>query len=247
MWPYSITIGVGQYAISVGTDSAKVISQLEPWRIRDVGPPSDYVLERSPEAADRGPRPQPGLYHGSCALLRSRNSGRLTTALLRVLASHERPARDDEVRVELAPVCRDGVALLAPPDLIAEVPDRWMSARGIDAFPTVSTLVDARTSQVLVDPPLGSGQEPVPMAFGGWWLPRSASPNPESPGLAVAAVMRLVGGVTSDNVTQVLNAVATLVDRALPESAPGTVKAVMEALPGALDRAVSAARASSPR
>src|SRR5437879_660533 len=103
------------------------MAALEPWRIDHVGEPTDYCLELAPTAPDAGkPRPLPGLYHGSTALLRSSDTARLTTTLLRVLASHDRPAGAHQVRVALMPVIRDGVAMLVPRASMGAVPDRWL-------------------------------------------------------------------------------------------------------------------------
>ena len=241
MWPHSITVGVGGKAISVGTDTPEVIATLDPWRIHDVGEPVDYCLELEPAALGGAgqPRPLPGLYHGSTALLRSRDTARLTTAFLRVLNSHARPAGDGQVRIGLMPVVRDGVALLAPPASIGAVPDRWLVAQGIEAVYTVSSLVDAGRGQVLVDPPLGSDDQPVAPAFGGWWLPPQHWDGELSPGFAVAEVMTLVADITAANAASALRAVATLVERVHPAFAPSTVAAVKDSLATALERAAS--------
>jgi hypothetical protein len=240
VWPHSITLGVGGKAISVGTDAPELIATLESWRIDDVGEPMDYCLELRPATPGRGkPRPVPGLYHGSTALLRSRNTARLTAAFWRVLASHARPAGDGQVRIGLMPVVRDGVALLAPPASIGAIPDRWMVAHGIEAVHTVSSLVDAGRSLVLIDPPLGSDEELAAATFGGWWLPPSHWDGALSPGFAVAEVMALVIDVTAANAASVLRAVATLVEGAHPTFAPRAVEAVKDSLVEALTEAAS--------
>lgn len=241
MWPHSISVGLGGKAISIGTDAPEVIAALEPWRLPDVGEPTDYCLELSPPAQGGAgtPRPLPGLYHGSTALLRTRDKTRLTTALGRVLASHARPAADGQVRIGLMPVVRDGVALLAPPTSIAALPDRWMVAQGIDAIHTVSSLVDVGRAQVLVDRPLGSGEEPAAPAFGGWWLPPSYRNGALSPGFAVAEAMTLVADVTAANATSVLHAVAQLVGRVRPMYAPRSVTAIKESLVTAFEEVTS--------
>jgi hypothetical protein len=240
VWPHSITVGLDGKAISVGTDAPEVIASLAPWRIPDVGEPFDYCLELDPAPPGGGkPRPFPGLYHGSTALLRSRDTVRVTTALMRVLASHARPAGDGQVRIALMPVVRDGVALLAPPASIGAVPDRWLAAQGITAVYTVSSLLDARRVQVLVDPPLGSDEEPVAPVFGGWWLPPQYWEGELSPGFAVAEVMALVTDVTAANAASVLQTVAALVERAHPAFAPSTVEAVKHSLAITFERAAS--------
>ncbi len=239
MWPHSITLGLAGKAISIGTDAPELIGRLEKWRIDDVGEPTDYCLELHPTAPGGGkPRPLPGLYHGSVALLRSRDTARVTTALLRILGSHARPAGDGLVRVALIPVVRDGVAFLAPPASIGKVPDRWLVARGIEVLYTVSSLVDPGTARVLVDPPLGKDDERA-AAFGGWWLPSQYWEGELSPGFAVAQVMTLVSDVTAANAASVLRGVATLVERAHPVFAPGTVNAIKEELASAFAEAAS--------
>lgn len=231
MWPHSITVGLNGRAISIGTDGPEVIASLDRWRIDDVGEPVDYCLELHPETPGPGkPRPLPGLYHGSTALVRTTDTARLTTAFLRVLGAYARPAGDGQVRLGLTPVVRNGVALLVPPTTVATVPDRWLTAQGIEALYTISSLVDAHRGNVLVDPPLGSDEEPTARAFGGWWLPPSGWDDPLTPGFAVAEVMPLVIDVTADNATSTLRAVAALVERAHPAFAPNTIDAVKDSL-----------------
>jgi hypothetical protein len=238
VWPHSITVGVGSKAIAIGTDSPEVVAILEPWRIDHVGEPTDYCLELAPEPPSNGrPRPLSGLYHGSTALLRSRDTARLRTTLFRVLASYGRPAGDHQVRVALMPAIRDDVAILVPRTTIAAVPDRWLQTQGVEVVYTVSSLVDAERAVILVDPPLGSEEEPGAVDFGGWWLP----PNPWdgtalSPGFAVAAVMSLANDVTARNAASALQAVARLVERAHPELAPTVGEGVKEHLIEALRR-----------
>jgi len=237
VWPHLITIGVGDMAIAIGTDSPDVMATLEPWRIDYVGEPTDYCLELSPESPGPGrPRPLPGLYHGSTALLRSRDTTRLTTTLLRVLSSHARPAGDHQVRVALMPVIRGGVAMLLPRASIGAVPDRWLLAQGIEAIYTVSSLVDTDGAQVLIDPPLGSEEEPGAFEFGGWWLPPRHSDGALSPGFAVAEVMALATDVSALNAASTLRAVARLVERAHPVFAPTIGEGVKENLIEALQR-----------
>jgi hypothetical protein len=236
VWPHSITIGVGGKAIAIGTDSPEVMATLEPWRIDQVGEPTDYCLELSPAAPGAGrPRPLPGLYHGSTALLRSRDTDRLTTTLLRVLSSHARAPGDHQVRVALMPVLRDGVAMLLPRASVGAVPDRWLLAQGIDAIYTVSSLVDAENAQVLIDPPLGTAEEPGAFGFGGWWLPPRYWEGELSPGFAVAEVMTLVTDVSAVNAASTLRAVARLVERAHPVFAPSIAEGVKENLIQALE------------
>jgi hypothetical protein len=237
VWPHLITIGVGDMAIAIGTDSPDVMATLEPWRIDHVGEPTDYCLELSPESPGPGrPRPLPGLYHGSTALLRSRDTGRLTTTLLRVVSSHARPAGEHHVRVALMPVIRGGVAMLLPRASIGAVPDRWLLAQGIEAVYTVSSLVDVERAQVLIDPPLGSDEEARAVEFGGWWLPPRYFDGELSPGFAVAEVMTLVSEVTALNAASTLRAVARLVERAHPAFAPTIGEGVKENLIEALQR-----------
>jgi hypothetical protein len=241
VWPYSITVGLTGKAVAVGTDAPEVLGRLEPWRIDHVGEPYDYCLELHPQ--DRGspgqPRRLPGLYHGSTALLRSRDTARLTTTFLRVLSSHGRPAGERQVRLALMPIVCDGVALLAPPATIATVSDRWLVDLGIEAIHTMSTLVDAVQGTVLIDPPLGDGAEPRVLPFGAWWLPYSGSEGELSPGFAVAESMTVATNVTAGNAAWVLQAVAMLVERDNPAFAPATPDAVKDALNKILQRAAT--------
>lgn len=238
MWPHSISIGLDGKAIAVGTDAPEVVEALDPWRIPDMGEPTDYCLELHPIPSRPGqPRPLPGLYHGSTALLRTQDTARLTTALLRVLASHDRPAADDQVRVALMPVVRDGVALLAPPATIAAVPDRWLLAHEIEPVYTVSSLIDAGPGQVVVDPPLGVDHQGSDPALRAWWLPPQPWDEPLSPGFAVAEVMTLVTDVTVGNAASRLRAVAALVERAHPAFAPTGVDAIKDNLLRTLESA----------
>jgi hypothetical protein len=231
VWPHSITVGVGGTAISIGTDSPDLVATLAPWRIDNVGEPTDYCLELAPEAPGAGrPRALPGLYHGSTALLRSRDTARVTATLLRVLASHDRPAGEHQVRVTLMPVVRDNVAILVPRATVAAVPDRWLQAQSIEAVHTVSSLVDAESGTVSIDPPLGAGEPPQAVSFGGWWLPPHFFEGDLSPGFAVAEVMTLVTGINDRNALSALRAVARLVERANPEFAPTVGDGVKENL-----------------
>jgi hypothetical protein len=237
VWPHLITIGVGERAIAIGTDSPDVMAILEPWQIDYAGEPTDYCLELSPESPGAGrPRPLPGLYHGSTALLRSRDTPRLTTTLLRVLSSHARPPADHQVRLALVPVIRNGVAMLLPRASLGAVPDRWLLGQGIEAVHTVSSLVDAESALVLVDPPLGSDEEPAALEFGGWWLPQRPSDGAISPGFAVAEVMTLATDVSALNAASTLRTVARLVERAHPTFAPSIGEGVKENLIEALER-----------
>jgi hypothetical protein len=240
VWPHSITIGLDGTAVAVGTDAAEVIATLEPWRIDNIGEPTDYCLELHPSAPAAGkPRPLPGLYHGSTALLRSQDRARLTATLLRVLSSHARPAGDRQIRVALMPVSRDGAALLVPMASIRAVSDRWLQSQGIEATYTVSSLVDTDTAHVLIDPPLGSDEEPERLRFCGWWLPPQHQEATLSPGFALAAMMTLVIDVHAENAASTLRAVARLVERAHPVLAPSTPDAVKDSMIMALRSATS--------
>ena len=240
MWPHTISVALGSHAIAVGTDAADIVARLEPWRISDVGEPTDYCLELHPPVSGDGrTRPLPGLYHGSTALVRSRATDRLSEALLRVLGSYDRPAGDHQVRIGLTPLARDGAAFLAPPGIIAGLSDRWLTAQGFDVFYTVSSLIDVATATVLVDPPLGSGEEPAELTFGGWWLPSRHWEGALTPGFAVAEVMTLVHGVTAANAASVLRGVASLVERINPAVAPNGGEELKEGLILAVKEAAS--------
>jgi hypothetical protein len=231
---------VGGRAISISTDDPEIATLIRPWQILDVGGPVDYCLELDPSTADGSrTRPLPGLYHGSMTLLRSRDRTRLTDAFLRILGSHSRSAGPGQVRLALMPLVRDGMALLAPPETIGAVPDRWIVAQGIEAVYTVSSLVDAAEAQLIVDPRLGSDDEPTALSFGGWWLPPSATDSARSPGFAVAEVMKLVTDVGADNAGSALRAVAMLVERLQPQIAPSTTDDIKERLADALERSTS--------
>jgi hypothetical protein len=239
VWPHPISVAVGGKAISIGCDAPEVVAALDPWRILDVGGPIDYCLELYPTAPGGGKtRPLPGLYHGSMTLLRSRDPARLTSAFLRVLGSYTRPAGPGQIRIALMPVVLDGAALLAPPASIGALPDRWILAQGIEALHTVSSLIDIGRAQVVIDPVLGSDDDPGRRAFRGWWLP-SGSEGARSAGFAVAEAMKLVSDITAANAVSVLRAVATLVERVSPAIAPGTPEATKALLAEALQRSGS--------
>lgn len=247
MWPHRITVGVGTRAIVVGTDSSEVVDRLEPWRIDDVGGLVDYGVDLHARGEPlRWPRPLPALQHGTACVLRSRDTTHVVTALLRVLASHERPPADGEVRVALVPVARDGLALLVPLACVAAASSRRLGARGVEVVHTVSSLVDTRTARVLVDPPLGSGEEPRALAVGGCWVATDESCT-LSPGRAAAEVMQLALGVTADNAQPTLEAVADLMRYVPAARAPTTVVGVIGALEPALDHAASVAGGAAAR
>jgi hypothetical protein len=231
VWPYSISVGLGGKAIAIGTDDSDIVASLEPWRILDVGGPTDYCLELHPEApVGAKSRPLPGLYHGSKTVLRSRDRARLTSAFQRILGSHARAAGPGQLRIGLMPVSADGAAILVPPASIAPVPDRWFLSQGLDALHTVSSLVDVGRGEILLDPPLGIDAERETRRLAGWWLPPSPYDGPPSPGLAVAEAMRLASDVTIDTAAPVLQAVAALVERFRPVIAPADPAAVKELL-----------------
>lgn len=232
-----MAVGVGGRAIRIGTDAPEVIAALAPWKIADIGDPTDYCVELHPGAGDGRVRRLPGLYHGTTALFRSQDTARLATALNRVLGSYAHPAGDGQFRIRLMPVVRDGVAFLIPPATAAAVPDRWLASEGIEAFHTVSSLVDAAGGRVLLDPPLGRNENSVALAFGGWWLPHKEWEGELSAGFAVAELMALTLDVTAANAASIMRAVALLAERTRPAFAPVTVKALRSALIDVLDRA----------
>lgn len=242
MWPHRIALGVGKTAVVVGTDAPELIDLLETWRIDDVGGLVDYGIELHPRAPDhRGPRPLGALQHGLTCVVRSSDAGQLTRVLLRMLASHTRPAGEGQVRLALMPVERNGVAVLVAPALLAGVSDRRLEARGIEAVRTISSLVDTRVARVLVDPPLGSAERPRDLALGGWWLPASDPDSTLSPGHAVAEVMQVALDVSVDNARATLAGVADLLQRVPASTAPEPTDDVLDALEEALEDAAATA------
>ena len=215
MWPHRITVGLGRYAVVVATDGAQAASRLEPWRIDEVDGCIDYHLDLSPEAEEGngGLRPLPGLWHGNAPLLRSTDTSRLTDTLLRILAGHAQVPGPAQVRVAFLPLIRDSVALLVPLTRMVALADRRLQAHGIHAVYTTTSLIDVRTAEVLIDPPLGSGEEPVAVPLGGWWRPMQEGEAELTCGQAVAEVMQAVVGVTADNANATLRDIASLVQR----------------------------------
>lgn len=234
-WPYQVTVGLGDTAIVVATNDPEVADRLSPWSIEGVDGLPDYSLDVHPRGPGmRGPRPLPVLFHGCAALVRSSDGQRVAGALLRTLNSFMRPPGQDQIRFNLMPVVNDGRAVLAPPGWVAFVPDRTLRRHHLEAVYTEWSTVDTEAGTVLIDPPLGSEEEPYEVPITGWRLPY---PMPgadfPSPGHAVAEAMQRVAGTTPENVTTTLHGVVRLVERLHPRPAP--YQEVLEALVTSFD------------
>lgn len=234
-WPLHVMIGVGDTALSIGTDSVDVFGRLEPWRIGEAGHLIDFGLRVFPDppADPTLPRPLPILSHGCDQLTRGRDADALVATLLRLLAAYERPPGPGQLRLDLSVVARGGVALLAPTAAIGMVSDRWLATRGFARHVTTSTLVDPATRTVWIDPLLGSSDAPTVIALHDWWIPTHDQHLPLSPGAAVAAVMRLAVETGAD-LGGALRASADLVLGGTPGFAPWSEADVRRALEQAL-------------
>ena len=215
-------VGVGDTAISIGTDDPEVIDLLEPWRIDETAELVDYgVRLNRAGVVERGvKRDFPFLRNGSRDMARSRDPQVVIDSLSRILGSFERATQPGQVRLALMPLVRNGGALLVPEAQVADVPERWMHARGITRYVAVSTLVDAETPSVVIEPLLGSTDDPITVPLIGWWF-FSHDPDQEfTPGGAVALAMGICEGKTEANAQQTLTSVARLVHRLAPGLAP---------------------------
>lgn len=229
-------VGVGDTAISVGTDDPDVIAMLEPWRIDETAELVDYAvrLNRVDATARTGPRDFPYLRHGSRDIARSRDPQVLIDALMRILGSYERPAQPGQVRLALMPLVRNGVALLAPESHVGTIPERWMKARDITRYLSISSLVDLPSLTVLVEPRLGSDDEPIAIPLAAWWF---ASYDPErefTPGGAVALAMGIAEGKHEGNALELLTGLVGLVSQLPPGLAPLAQADVQQAIDATL-------------
>lgn len=243
MWPHSITVGVGDLAIVIATDDPGVMSRLAPWRIDDEADPVDYCLENHPlpPEGSNWRRPLPGLWHGSTSLVRSPDRALVVETLMRVLASHERPAREGQLRLQLAAVAGSGGAVLMPLRLVTSLSDRRLRENGMDPYPSETALVDASTATLVVDPPLGSSDTPIELQLRGIWLESWDFGHELTPGQAVAEIMQLVPDVTVGNAAHRLHDVARLVQLVHPVVKPADDGSLFEELSSTLGEAGSGA------
>lgn len=170
MWPHSLVIGVGEVAVCVGTDDADVAAHLQPWAVDEPAGLVDYALTLHPPERLRGePRELPSLRHGTDVLARTQDPDLLRDGLLRTLAAlASTPA--GTVRVTGVPLLRDGVVHLAPPELAAVLPSRWLAQHGYTPVWVQSVAVNPTTLQVHIAAPLGSDQEPLVASLHEWWI-----------------------------------------------------------------------------
>jgi hypothetical protein len=134
VWPHSIVIGIQGLAVCVGSDSAAVIDQLEPWRIDVDSDIADYGLELAPQrsANNAGLRRLPRLAHGTCDVIRLRDTATLIQALMRVLGSFNQLPSDRLLRIGLVPVVSADRAVLLPIEYVGRMPIRWFTANGFE-------------------------------------------------------------------------------------------------------------------
>jgi hypothetical protein len=169
--------------------------------------------------------------HGSHDLARSQDPRSLTRVFLRLLGAHEQPARPGELRLTMPAVARAHAALLAPLAVnLGLIPDRWYAARDLTPFVALTTRVDIDTMEVVVDPPLGSGEDPVRVRLAGCWLASYNSSRELTPGRAVAYLMGSVCDVTPANAPVALRQVADLVAHVPPVESPWLMRDVMAGL-----------------
>lgn len=215
-------VGVGDTAISVGTDDADVIAMLEPWRIDETAELVDYGirLNRTGELERGAKRDFPFLRNGSRDMARSRDPQVVIDSLLRILGSFERPTQPGQVRLALLPLVRNGGALLVPESQVAGIPERWMHARAITRYVALSTLVDARSPAVVIEPLLGSNADPITVPLIGWWFSTYDPDQSFTPGSAVALAMGICECKTEANAKATLTSLVGLVHRLPPGLTP---------------------------
>jgi len=236
VWPLHIMVGVGDTAVSVGTDDAAVIAMLEPWRIDETADLVDYGIRLNlAGATQRGAaRAFPYLRHGSHDIARSRDPQVLIDALMRILGALERPAQPGQVRLALMPLMRNGSALLAPETHVGTIPERWMDAHGISRCLATSTLVDLDSLAVVIEPPLGSAAATTTVPLMGWWFASYNLEREFTPGGAVALAMGIAEGKHEANAHEILTGLVSLVARLPPGLAPLAQTDVQEAIDATL-------------
>ncbi len=229
-------LGIGDTAISVGTDDTDLIARLEPWRIDLAADLVDYGVRLQPLASEQrgAPRKLPHLRHGSTDLAYSRDTEYLTGALLRILGSFTQPAPAGHVRLGLMPIERNGVALLAPTPSVGTLPERWMKAHDMQPHLAVSSLIHLESMSVVIDPPLGSSEVPRSLPLAGWWF-ASYDPDREcTPGQAVALAMGIAEGKTEHNPRELLANLARFVEQMPPGLSPLAQADILAALEAVL-------------
>ena len=170
MWPHSLVIGVGEVAVCVGTDDAGLAAHLQPWAVDEPAGLVDYALTLHPPERPRGePRELPSLRHGTDVLARTQDTDLLRDGLLRTLAALA-PSPAGTVRLSGVPLLRDGAVHLAPPELAAVLPSRWLAQHGFTPVWVQSVAVNPATLQVHIAAPLGSDDQPLVAPLHDWWI-----------------------------------------------------------------------------
>lgn len=240
-WPYHSVVEVDGTRLVVASDDPGFIDSLAPWSIDAGDAPLlvDFALQVDPPRSDLRPRGLhylPRVRHGSCDLFRVREVDTLTTAVRRILNAFSVPLGPTQLRLELVPLLRDGVALLVPPSHVGAISHRWYLDAGIEPVYTVSSVVDLESWTVRVDPPLGGPGEATDDVAArwypvlDWWIPSMDTSVELTPGHGVAQVMRLVIGVDESNAASVLQRVRDAVEARLPGLAPVPPDYVVEQL-----------------
>ena len=211
MWPHHLKVLIANTVISIASDDPAPIERLEPWRIGEADELIDYALRLSPEDPEESKqRTIPNIRRGSDNIAQSFDLERLEGWLWRLLGGFERPASAGQVRLRSVAAMRDGTAILVPASLTYGVSHRRLDRLGIELLPVRSTLVDVASTSALLDPSLGSPEDPVSVPIVGWLLPSYSEDGVIDRATQVAHAMQMVDDLRPDNAQHTLDAVADL-------------------------------------
>jgi len=175
VWPLSFVLGVGETAVTIGTDSPSILEQLAPWRIDEPAALVDFGLELTPAQPEErsAPRLLPNLRHGSDRIAQCDRPEVLSESLRRILGGFAAPPTTTQLRVRGATLVRKGIAYLVPLSNLSSLSYRWLQRHGFDAFYVPSARLDAATVELVIDAELGSetehrGEQRLPL--GGIWF-----------------------------------------------------------------------------
>lgn len=165
-------IGVGQVALTIGTDDTDIVRFLESWRIDEPSNLVDFglLLHPAPPADRSAPRVLPSLKHGSDVIARSDDTALLCDALLRMITAATEPAPPRMLRVQGAVLEHEGRAFVVPEGNARTLSLRALAQRGVRYWPGQTVLIDPRTQHVVLDPPFGSGVPALRLPLAQLWF-----------------------------------------------------------------------------
>lgn len=217
MWPQSIALRIDDTIVTVGTDDDVLLRRLERWAVDDERELVDFVVEVSPQQpSERGaPRKLANLRHGSSYLLRSNDTELLRTSLLRMLGAYEHAPSAGQVRVSGMVLERSGHAYVFPLRNVQACAVRQLQQWGFVPHYAQSVLIDAGTSEVVLDPQLGDDELPRCLPLGGLWLGHRYPGEATTRAVDVARLLGnldLVGVTAPQDAQAVLDAVVRIAE-----------------------------------